>query len=315
MTTGFEDYADLAGTSASVGGASQEQKDPKDEFFHSVYLAGKSRTNEGGVKEQAGKIQIRGITYNHDTINMIITHTKDVKVKEKKVQGNTQWECFSYKTGEPPFLGTTTLPDGSRRKCPLTSAERALDEFCNPCREQMIVAGIYCNPNGSPILTEEKKPIFIFIRGKGMRYGNVSEYLSQMYNEELPPLFTPVTEASEDFEKRVVNNKRFVVNIGIDEEESSYGNLVKVFTLEKGEPISDETVLKILKLSKETVEQFKEKFDWSTRKKTTGYEAAGILSTEVEPGQDLDEAKKETGADQSGAKSGGETFSFDDIEF
>ena len=313
--TGYEEYSDLQGTSASVGGGGgAEQKDPKDEFFHSVYISGKTRTNEGGVKEKSGKIQVRGVSYNHDEIHMIITHTKDVKVKEKKVQGKPKWECFSYKEGEPPFLGTTTLPDGSKRKCPLTSAERALDDFCNPCREQMIIAGIYCQENGSPILTEDKKPIFIFIRGKGMRYQNVSEYLSDMYNEELPPIFTPPTEASQDFEKRIVNNKRFVLNIGLTDEESSYGNDVTVFTLEKGQPIPDETVLKILKLSKETVEQFKEKFDWSKRKKTTGYEAAGILSTEEEPGQDLDEAKNVENAAEE-AKDKGQTFSFDDIEF
>jgi len=310
--TGFEDYSDLEETSASVGGGggSGEIKDPKDEFFHSVYISGKSRTNEGGVKEQSGKIQVRGISYNHDSINMILTHTKDIKVKERNVKGKAQWECFSYKEGEPPFLGTTTLPDGTKRKCPITSAERALDEFCNPCREQMIVAGIYCDPKGNPILTDEKKPIFIFIRGKGMRYGNVSDYLTEMYNEDLPPIFTPPTEQSQEFEKKIVNNKRFVVNIGLDEEESSYGNMVKVFTLEKGTSIPDETVLKLLKLSKETVEKFKEKFDWSKRKKTTGYESAGILSTEEEPGQDIDEAQND-----KSKQSGGSTFSFDEIEF
>ena len=311
--TGFEDYSDLEGTSASVGGGggSGEIKDPKDEFFHSVYISGKSRTNEGGVKEEGGKIQVRGISYNHKSINMILTHTKDVKVKERKVKGKAQWECFSYKTGEPPFHGTTTTSDGKKRQCPITSAERALDEFCNPCREQMIIAGIYCDPKGNPILTDEKKPIFIFIRGKGMRYGNVSEYLTEMYNEDLPPIFNPPTEQSQEFEKKIVNNKRFVVNIGLDEEESSYGNMVKVFTLEKGTAIPDETVLKLLKLSKETVEQFKEKFDWSKRKKSTGYEAAGILTTEEEPGKDIDEAQNDK-SEQSG---GGSTFSFDEIEF
>jgi len=143
-----------------------------------------------------------------------------------------------------------------------------------------------------------------------MRYSGVSEYLGDRYNDELEPLFTPATEQSQDFEKRIVNNKRFVVNIGIDEEESGYGNKVKVFDLQKGVQIPDETVIKILKLSKDTVEQFKEKFDWSRKKKTTGYEAAGILSTEGEPGEDLDKGKvkeEEAGTEQ--------TFSFDDIEF
>lgn len=304
MTTGFEDFSDLEGASASVGGGG-EKKAPEDEFFHSIFISGKTRKNESGVEEKSGKIQIRGVTYNHDKVHMIITHTKDIKLKEKRVQGRTQRECFSYKEGEPPWKGT--LSDGSTRTCPPTASERAMDEFCNSCREQIIIAGIYCKANGSPILTEEKKPIFVFIRGKGMRYGNVSQYLSDRYNDEdIDPLFTPATEESQNFEKKVVNNKRHVVEITIGESESSYGNQVKVFELQRGEKIPNETVLKILKLSKETVEQFREKFDWSKRKSTTGYEAAGILSTEEEPGEDLDKAKESDGE---------QTFSFDDIEF
>jgi hypothetical protein len=304
----FEEYSDLEGTSASVG-ATGEKTSPEDEFFHSIYIAGKSRKNESGADEKSGKLQVRGVSYNHEELYMIITHTKDVKVKEREVKGRSQLECFSYKDGEPPWKGTTKLPDGSDRICPLTSSERAMNDFCNPCREQIIIAGIFCKENGSPILTEDKKPVFVFLRGKGMRYSPVSKYLSDMYNEELPPLFKPVTEQSQSFEKKVVNNKRFVTNITIGEEESNYGNNVKVFVLEKGNQIPDETVLKILKLSKETVEQFKQKFDWSKRKKTSGYEAAGILSTEDEPGQDVDKVKNETAGDDQ------KTFSFDDIEF
>ena len=305
MTTGFEDFSDLEGASASVGGGGGAEKTaPEDEFFHSIYISGKSRKNESGVEEKGGHLQIRGVTYNHKELHMIITHTKDIKLKEK--DKGKQWDCFSYKDGEPPWKGTSTLSDGSNRLCPLTSSERAMDEFCNPCREQILIAGIYCKKDGSPILTEEKKPIFVFLRGKGMKYSGVSTYLSDRYNEDLDPLFTPTTEASQTFEKKVVNNKRFVLNIGKDEAESGYGNQVNIFDLQKGIQIPDETVLKILKLSKETVEEFKKKFDWSQRKRTSGYEAAGILSTEEEPGEDLDKAKE---------SSGDQTFSFDDIEF
>lgn len=312
MPTGFEDFSDLEGASASVGGGGAERTAPEDEFFHSVYVSGKTRKNEGGTEEKSGLLQIRGVTYNHESLNMIITHTKDIKMKEKEVQGKQQRECFSYKEGEPPWSGTSTLPNGNNRSCPLTSSERALDDYCNPCREQILIAGIYCQPNGAPVLTEDKKPIFVFLRGKGMRYGGVSEYLSDRYNDEdLEPLFTPVTEQSQNFEKRVVNNKRFIVNIGIDQAESGYGNMVNIFDLQKGVQIPDETVLKILKLSKETVEQFKEKFDWSKKRQNTAYEAAGILSTEGEPGQNLDEAKTK----EEGAGGGEQTFSFDDIEF
>ena len=102
-----------------------------------------------------------------------------VKIVQKNGRDNV--ECFSFKKGNPPWYGTTRLGDGSPRMCPQTSAERAVTDFCNPCRTQVIVAGIYCNADGSPILSEEKKPIFVFIRGKGMKFSNVSNYLSDCF--------------------------------------------------------------------------------------------------------------------------------------
>ena len=139
---------------------------------------------------------------------MVITHSKDILVKIRSDKGRDNIECFSYKDGAPPWYGTSSLQGGQKRQCPQTSAERAVNDFCNPCRAQILLAGIYCKANGSPILTEDKKPIFIFIRGKGMRYSNVSEYLSDLYREDLTPIFEPVTEQSKEFEKRVVNNKQ-----------------------------------------------------------------------------------------------------------
>jgi len=89
MTTGFEDFSDLEGASASLGGGGAERTAPEDEFFHSIYVSGKSRKNDTGVKEEGGKLQIRGVTYNHEKLHMIITHTKDIKLKEKEVQNKT----------------------------------------------------------------------------------------------------------------------------------------------------------------------------------------------------------------------------------
>ncbi|RLC53929.1 MAG: hypothetical protein DRH89_10060 [Candidatus Cloacimonadota bacterium] len=223
------------------------------------------------------------------------------------------------------------MPDGSDRACPLTSAERAANDFCTKCRAQILVAGIYCDANGSPILTQEKKPIFLFVRGKGMRYSNVSEYLNDRFQEDLTPIFDPVTEQSKAFEKSVVNNKRFVTKLTKGESRSSYGNDVNVFILDKGIEIPKEAVLKILKLSKDTVEKFNEKFDWSKGKQAaaTGYgkPSEGIMEigdpadnsqydalakpTEGEVAPQEQAASKEQAAPTEEKK----TFSFDDIEF
>jgi len=311
MAENFEEYSDLADMGFS--GGSGERVAPEDEFFHSVYIAGQPRKNHIGITEESGKLQVRGVEYNLDAVHMVITHTKDILVKVKNVGGKESIECFSYKDGQAPWFGTSKLSDGKPRPCPMTSSERAAVDFCNPCRAQIIIAGIYCKPDGSPILTEERKPIFIFIRGKGMRYKNVSNYLNDLYNEDLEPIFQPVTEQSKDFEKRVVNNKRFITKITRDVETSSYGGSVNVFVLEKAGSIDNNTVMKILKLSKETKSQFNEKFDWSkTRQATvTGYDGSvepppekpeGVLSME-----ENEEPKKES--------SGEKTFSFDDIDF
>jgi len=315
MVESFEDFQDLSGM--GFQGGSGETTTPEDEFFHSVYIAGKTRKNHINVEEQAGKLQVRGVQYNLDEVHMVITHTKDIlaKIKTERGKGDTI-ECFSYKEGAAPWYGTSNLPNGDKRACPLTSAERAANDFCNPCRAQILVAGIFCDANGSPILTEEKKPIFIFIRGKGMRYSNVSEYLNDRYNEDLDPVFTPVTEQSKQFEKSVVNNKRFVTKLTKGSATSSYGNDVNVFVLEKGVQIPNEAVMKILKLTKDTLDKFNDKFDWSKGKgATTGYGTKKPPEGILEIGESVDEAPKQEAAPAEEAAPGKKTFSFDDIDF
>ena len=319
MSQSFEDYQDLSGVGFQGGGG--EPTSPEDEFFHSVYVSGKTRKNHINIEEKSGKIQVRGVEYNLDEVNMVITHTKDILVNVETVQGKDNIKCFSYKDGAAPWFGTSTLPDGSKRPCPLTSAERAANDFCNKCRAQIIVAGIFCNANGSPILTDQKKPIFIFIRGKGMKYSNVSEYLNDRFNEDLTPIFEPVTEQSKQFEKAVVNNKRFVTKLTKDEATSQYGNTVSVFALTKGQEIPKEAVLKILKLSKDTVEKFNEKFDWSKGKQAaaTGYgsKPEGIMEfgEPVDSSDGGEDTPSESTPKESAPQEQKKTFSFDDIEF
>jgi hypothetical protein len=153
-----------------------------------------------------------------------------------------------------------------------------------------------------------------------MKYSNVSNYLAERFKEDLPPIFEPVTEQSASFEKAVVNNKRFVTKITKGTAPSQYGEK-NVFVLEKGMSLQKEAVLNILKISKQTVEKFNEKFDWSRKRgQTSGYaqQPDGVLKVDEElapeskPDQEQvqpqEEAKKEEGASQS-------SFSFDDIKF
>lgn len=313
---GFEDYSDL-GRTGFQGGGGGEQVPPEEEFYHSVYVAASNRKNHINVVEQADKLQIRGVQYNLDEVNMVITHTKEILANIKSDKGRDNIECFSFKNGAPPWYGTTRLPNGDPRQCPQTSAERAVNDFCNPCRAQIIVAGIYCKPDGTPILTEEKKPIFIFIRGKGMRYSNVSKYLGDLYNEEnLTPIFQPVTEQSKAFEKEVVNNKRFVTKITMDKEQSSYKSMVNVFVLERGKQLDIKTVESVLKLSKQTINHFEEKFDWSKRKgSAVGYGTTkrpeGVLPVDAPAKTETSQVEEST---QETAENG-KVFSFDDINF
>lgn len=309
----FEEYQDLQGT--GYKGGSGEVTPPEDEFFHSVYISGKTRKNHLNIEEKVEHFQVRGVEYNLDNVHMIIIHTKEILAKIESERGRDNIKCFSFKEGQAPWFGTSTLTDGAKRECPLTSADRASNDFCNPCRAQLLVAGIYCDENGRPVLTEDKKPVFVFIRGKGMRYSNVSEYLNDLYNEELTPIFTPPTDQSKAFEKAVVNNKRFVTKITRGTARSSYNNDVNIFEFEKGVELPRDAVLKILKLSKDTVANFNEKFNWaqSRQGQATGYgdkPAEGVLSTETEK-------PPETEAPQEVAKAevSDKTFSFDDIEF
>jgi hypothetical protein len=313
----YEEYQDLQGT----GFSSAEPVAPEDEFYHSLYISGQTRKNHVNINEEAGKMQIRGVEYNLEAVHMVITHTKEILVKEVGQQGQrTSVECFSFKESAPPWYGTSKLQDHSPRQCPQTSAERAVAQFCSGCKAQIVVAGIYCKENGQPVVDSEGKPEFLFIRGKGMRYSNVSTYLGDRFKEDLPPIFEPVTEQSAAFEKKVVNNKRFVTKITKGTANSQYGDK-NVFVLEKGMSLQKEAVLNILKISKQTVEKFNEKFDWSKRRgQTSGYaqQPDGVLTVdepapESSPEQEQPEPKQQEPKKEEGASES--SFSFDDIKF
>jgi len=298
----FNEYSQLAET----GYSSVEPIKPEDEFFHSVYISGKEET--------AGKFQVRGVEYNLDSINMIITNVKEVLVKMVKSGQRDKLDCFSYKSGQPPWTGI------SGRVCGQNSAERAANDFCNACRAQIIVTGIYCDASGKPQVGEDGKPVFVFIRGKGMKYSNVSKYLGDMFKkDDLNPIFTPSTEESKKFEKEVVNKMRFVTNITKGEANSQYG-VQTVFELAANVQLSDEVVHNVLEITRKTVDKFNEKFDWSKNKQqptSTGYgdqtPAEGVLSME---NNTQETPSGEAATDNKVNPESANTFmSFTDVEF
>jgi len=324
----YEEYSNLAGMGYGSG---KEQVAPEDEYFHNIYIAGTTRKNHISVEEIAGKLQVRGVEYNLNEVHMIITQVKDMLVKNVSKQGRDSLECFSYK--EPaigPWHGTSKLGDGSNRPCPANTAERQMVDYCNPCKTQLIVAGIYCKADGTPILKDSKEggkeAIYVFIRAKGIKFSNVSSYLGEMSREEFEPIFTPPTDESLEFEKKVVNNKRVVTRITIGKTKSQYGDK-PVFELSKGVMLPKETTVQILGVTKKTLPKFNEKFDWSKGKAATqataSYAGTGVLSMDVDkkvqqapaasaPAQPPPpEIKEQPKVETPPAK----VFSFDDIKF
>jgi hypothetical protein len=276
----FTSYGELA----DVGFESKQQIRPEDEFFHSIYISGHTRPNHINIIEESGKFQIRGVEYNKTEIYFIITHVKRVLAKFRMENKKEKLDCFSFLNVNLPWKGT------SGNNCGANSAERASISYCKDCRSQLIVTGIYCDKNGKPItLNEEGKPTFIFLRGKGTKYGLVSDYLGELSRKEgLEPIFTPPTEESLKFERMSVNNKRFVTKITMTEVPTDHGPK-KAFKLEEGSPLSKESVLNILKLSKKTIEKFNEKFDWSR----TNNSSTINKSNEIEDHQKFSDAPVE----------------------
>jgi len=247
----YNDYNGLGET----GYEGKDIKPPEEEFFHSLYISGQSRKNHKGIVEQVGLLQIRGVDYNKTEVNMIITHSKTVLVKNKSIPGKDDvTECFSYQS-EKPWKGTCG------KECGANSAIRAADPYCNTCKSNIIIAGILCDNNGKP-QNQDGKAIFIFLRGKGVKYGAISDYMTSLYRLDLDPIFTPATEESKRFEKSIVNHKRFVTKINVGNQETRYG-IKPIFNLERGKEVPKENIQRILQIAKDSLERFNEKFDWS----------------------------------------------------
>jgi hypothetical protein len=298
----FEEYSDLGSTGF---GGSSVSVEPEKEFFKSLYISGMDRLNHAKITEEAGLLQIRGHEYNLTTVNMVITHVKS-HLQMDTADGNGWPECFCYQDpNQKPWTGTTG------RVCPKTSAARQAHEFCGRCKSQIIVAGILCDAKGKPVVNKETgKPVFIFIRAKGIKYKPVSEFLSTLSEREFKePLFTPVTDQSKIFEKRVCNQKRVVTEVTIGTTKTKYG-MKNIFSLKVISEIPVKAALSILKISKEALPNFDEKFDLT--KKIIGEDSPAEIAKKHEESKIFDEAI----ANNFGLSESGDTedsFNFEDI--
>ena len=298
-----QDYSDLNET----GFSGVDVKAPEDEFFHSIYISGQSRANHIGTVEQVGKFQVRGVFYNTDKVYIIITHVKEILAKlETDSNLKEVTKCFCYKTG-PEWIGT------SGNKCGKNSAERASKDFCKECKSQILVAGLLCDINGKPILGADGKAAFGFIRGKGIKYSPVSTYLNDLFKEDLSPIFTPVTDESKRFEKAVINHKRFITEIGIGSTKTNYGMKTN-FTLTKIKQLSDDDVKKIIRISKETLSKFNDKFDWSKRNTKQQGTSTLIPFDEGAPTEQVP-VDAVSSVEKPAEILANDAFSFDDIQF
>jgi len=215
-----------------------------------------------------------------------------------------------------PWYGSQDMPDGTPRVCPVTSKDRKSVEYCQKCKAQIIMAGILCQPTGTPLLDDEKKPIFVFVRGKGTKYGNVSDYLSELYQLDLDPVFEEEGDAIREFEKRVVNQKRFVTKITKTTADSNFG-VKMVFAFERMAEINKEFAKELLDVSKNTMEQFRKKFDWSKKKKSSGASEKETNEAGVVSMGGNDNTQTETTSDKKPDEKPADAgkFSFKDIKF
>ena len=231
----------------------KEKNNQNDEKFHCIFISGDRDDLE------ASKLHVRGLGEeykNVDEIFVIFLHIKSVRVKETKGIKDRKVLCFSYMYGEKPFHGT----DGYI--CPDTAKERDADQHCQGCKNQLICSGILVDKNGTAKLDAEGKPILVFVRGKGVKLGNITNYLNMLSERED---LTKIDGVSPEVD-RALNRSKVVTKITMGGVATQFGKKPAFNLVVAKEIKSQESIKKILKFSEEFLDDFHRKFDWSIKK-------------------------------------------------
>lgn len=247
-------------------------------MFKSVYITGTARQIEGTNEvEQVGKLQIHDTKFrNLDEVCMIPMFAKRKLVKVRMEGMKEIVECFSYMRGEPPYKGT------SGRTCPNTSAQRDATVECKGCRQRIILAGILVSPEGRPFVNDDGENIYIFIRGKGIKFMAISNYISEctrLPETKLPSIRDEILKVKPnliiktkpEYEKPMFNFRRFVCHIRVQQIQTNFGPRF-IYDLSRGKLIPTELVIKLLNRTEELVDVFDAKFDLSLQKVYVDYE-------------------------------------------
>ncbi len=142
------------------------------------------------------------------------------------------------------------------------------------------------------------------------------KYLDEIAKIDLPPIFPD----NPSLEKRIVKNKRHVTVIKKGKVGTDFGEK-NVFEFSFGAKIDDKFIQKILKIQKETIPQFNEKFDWSDNMQQSTQEdheqqqqessGSDYNQQQSEPQQTKEESKPQEEQVDGNASS----FDFDNIPF
>lgn len=318
MALNYEDYVDLSGSGI---GQPKKEVPPEEDFFHSIYICGRDRENHKQIVEKNGKLQIRGVDYNLDEVYMIVTHVKKVRINSSfDVTKQRNVITCGSKLNTNPWVGT------SGRKC-ATAKERVAIPECKECKHQIIVFGVLCeNREGRLRIGEDKKPVFCFFVGRGIKWEDVNSYLTTLAEQEITPIFEPVTDKSIKFEKENVDmSKRVVTVIKVGHKRSQYNNnLLQTFSFSTGAKLSNKHIVSLIEVAKKTVPKVEEKLnklvgitgsDSEEENQPQTEESAPAPLTMDIPSMENNKTPEPTPTKEVITEAPEENYSFDDVEF
>ena len=113
---------------------------------------------------------------------------------------------------------------------------------------------------------QDKKPIYVFVRAKGVKYSAASDYLFSLGELNIEPYFDNPDEDQLAFEKNNINPMRVVTKIFKGTTTSSHGEK-DIFNFETCGEVPLKLVERLIKLNMEIIDDFDEKFNWGKKMK------------------------------------------------